>query len=140
MLPIAHGIDGEAKLIGELGLRQAHPCSDRLHIDLFGHVCDEPFPHPARIVQRLACTTIAVREVSWTAPEPPAAPFRARVRVRYRDAGAPAKVEPGPDRTARVVFDEPIASASPGQAAVFDRDDEVVGGGWIDRPAPQAAP
>ena len=85
---------------------------------------------PRRQLER---TTIAVREVSWTGAQPPAAPFRARVRVRYRDAGAPAKLEPGPDRTARVVFDEPIASASPGQAAVFDRGDEVVGGGWIER-------
>jgi hypothetical protein len=29
--------------------------------------------------------------------------------------------------------DEPLPSVSPGQAAVFYRDEQVLGGGWIDR-------
>ena len=33
--------------------------------------------------------------------------------------------------TARVWFDEPQEGVSPGQAAVFYRGDEVIGGGWI---------
>jgi hypothetical protein len=31
-------------------------------------------------------------------------------------------------------FDVPVRAVTPGQAAVFYRADEVVGGGWIARP------
>ena len=33
---------------------------------------------------------------------------------------------------ARVVFDEPQFALTPGQAAVFYKEGEVLGGGWID--------
>ncbi len=80
---------------------------------------------------------VRVRGVSWTRSTPPDGPFEASVRVRYRHGGAPATVVPEADGGARVVFDPPIDSVAPGQAAVFDRGDEVVGGGWIAREAPQ---
>ena len=35
--------------------------------------------------------------------------------------------------TVEVVFDEPQYAITPGQATVFYRDDEVVGGAWIER-------
>jgi hypothetical protein len=35
LLPIPHGIHGEAKLIGELGLRQPHLQTDPLHVNQF---------------------------------------------------------------------------------------------------------
>ena len=57
--------------------------------------------------------------------------FRARVKIRYLHRAAPAAVELGADRTARVVFDEPQPAPTPGQAVVFYREDTVVGGGWI---------
>ncbi len=76
-----------------------------------------------------------IERVSWIAGAPPPAPVRATVRVRYRHAGAAAKVEPLPGGRARVVFDEPVRAVSPGQAAVFDDGDEVLGGGWIAGPA-----
>ena len=37
----------------------------------------------------------------------------------------------GADGQARVIFDEPVAAVAPGQAAVFDRGEVVLGGGWI---------
>jgi tRNA-specific 2-thiouridylase len=69
--------------------------------------------------------------VNWIAGEAPRGAVRASVRVRYRHPGAPARVEPEPGGGARVVFDEPVPAVAPGQAAVFDRDAEVLGGGWI---------
>lgn len=69
--------------------------------------------------------------VNWIAGAEPRDAIRASVRVRYRHAGAPARVEPDPDGGARVVFDDPVAAVAPGQAAVFERDAEVLGGGWI---------
>ena len=63
----------------------------------------------------------------------PEAPFAAEAMVRYRGALAAAVVEPGPagSAAARVRFtgDGPIAS--PGQALVLYRGDEVLGGGTI---------
>jgi tRNA-specific 2-thiouridylase len=69
--------------------------------------------------------------VNWIAGAAPRGVVRASVRVRYRHPGAPARVEPEPDGGARVVFDDPVAAVAPGQAAVFERDAEVLGGGWI---------
>src|SRR5205814_10230241 len=69
--------------------------------------------------------------VNWIALDDPAEPVRAEVRVRYRHTAAPATITPLPDARARVKFDEPQRAIAPGQATVFYRGDEVVGGGWI---------
>ena len=71
--------------------------------------------------------------VNWIALDDPLTPIRAEVRVRYRHTAAPATITPLPDARARVVFDEPQRAITPGQATVFYRGDEVVGGGWIVR-------
>jgi tRNA-uridine 2-sulfurtransferase len=69
--------------------------------------------------------------VNWIAIENPGRPVRAEVRVRYRHTAAPATITPLPDSRARVTLDEPQRAITPGQATVFYRGDEVVGGGWI---------
>ena len=69
--------------------------------------------------------------VNWISFDGPNEPVRADVRVRYRHTAAPATITPLPDARARVVFDEPQRAITPGQATVFYRGDEVVGGGWI---------
>ena len=75
-----------------------------------------------------------LERVSWVAGEPPRSPIRARVRVRSRDTGVSARIEPRTDACARVLFDEPVRAVSPGQAAVFEDGDVVLGGGWIAGP------
>ena len=69
--------------------------------------------------------------VNWIAYDDPQQPVDAEVRVRYRHTAAPATITPLPNHRARVVFDEPQRAITPGQATVFYRGDEVVGGGWI---------
>jgi len=77
-----------------------------------------------------------VSAVNWIAPRPEA-PIAARVRVRYRSPETPARILPCGIGAAsvEVVFEAPQPAIAPGQAAVFYRDDEVLGGGFI-----QAAP
>ncbi|HVQ55575.1 MAG TPA: aminomethyltransferase beta-barrel domain-containing protein, partial [Pyrinomonadaceae bacterium] len=58
-------------------------------------------------------------------------PVRAEAKVRYRHDPAPASIHALPDARARIVFDEPQRAITPGQATIFYRGDEVVGGGWI---------
>ena len=69
--------------------------------------------------------------VNWIALENPTSPVRAEVRVRYRHTAAPATITPTPDHRVQVKFDEPQRAITPGQATVFYRGDEVIGGGWI---------
>jgi tRNA-uridine 2-sulfurtransferase len=72
-----------------------------------------------------------LERVNWIAGGAPATPVRARVRVRHRHPGEDAWVTPQPDGGASVRFDAPVVAVSPGQAAVFDSGDVVLGGGWI---------
>ncbi len=69
--------------------------------------------------------------VNWIAFAGPVGPVRAEVRVRYRHTAEPATITPLPAGRVRVKFDEPQRAITPGQATVFYRGDEVVGGGWI---------
>ncbi|WP_420456442.1 tRNA 2-thiouridine(34) synthase MnmA [Rubrivirga sp.] len=64
-------------------------------------------------------------------------------RIRHRDPGAPAVVRQLGDDALEAVFETPRTAVAPGQAAVFYDGDDVVAGGWIDRPAraqPEASP
>lgn len=71
--------------------------------------------------------------VNWVAFDEPGEPVRAAVKVRYRHEPAMATIHALPDARARIVFDEPQRAITPGQATIFYRGDEVVGGGWIIR-------
>lgn len=56
----------------------------------------------------------------------------ALVQIRYRHPGVPAVLSAREDKKVRVQFKIPQKSVTPGQAAVFYRGDEVLGGGWIE--------
>ena len=69
--------------------------------------------------------------VNWIIDVDATAQVRAEVRVRYRHTAAPALLTPLEQGRWRVHFDEPQRAITPGQATVFYRGDEVLGGGWI---------
>ena len=69
--------------------------------------------------------------VNWIAIDNQGDAVRAEVRVRYRHTAAPATITPQANSRASIKFDESQRAITPGQATVFYRGDEVVGGGWI---------
>jgi tRNA-specific 2-thiouridylase len=69
--------------------------------------------------------------INWLVT-PPAEPLDCHVKIRYRHPPAPAHVVPAADGTATVTFTEPQTAVTPGQAAVFYTDTQVLGGGWIE--------
>jgi len=71
-----------------------------------------------------------VRDVIWAAGEPAGGEYL--VQIRSRHAAAPSMVSPLEVGNARVQFEKPQSSITPGQAAVFYRGDGVEGGGWIE--------
>ena len=76
-------------------------------------------------------TTCEVRDVNWIPFESPTAPLEGRVRIRNRQEPSDAEIEPLGEATARVTFREPQRAITPGQAAVFYSEEQVLGGGWI---------
>jgi len=57
----------------------------------------------------------------------------ALTKVRYKDSGTPSTIEMDRDRV-KVEFHAPVMGIAPGQSAVFYDGDDVIGGGFIDRP------
>ncbi|HUB67287.1 MAG TPA: tRNA 2-thiouridine(34) synthase MnmA [Candidatus Methylacidiphilales bacterium] len=60
-------------------------------------------------------------------------PVEITTKIRYNYEEVRAVVHPLPGNRARLEFDEPQRSVSPGQAAVCYAGDRVIGGGWIER-------
>jgi tRNA-specific 2-thiouridylase len=73
-----------------------------------------------------------IDQVNWVSIAAIDTPFHADVQVRYKTVPAPAIVIPLEGGRARIVFDEPQFSITPGQAAVFYHDDLLLGGGLIE--------
>jgi len=94
-------------------------------------------PEHARVVvgsrDELGGLTLTASDVNWIDGSPPAAPRRVTARIRHRHLDAPALLTPDGPARAALVFDEPQLAITPGQAVVFYEQEEVVGGGWIDR-------
>jgi tRNA-specific 2-thiouridylase len=53
------------------------------------------------------------------------------VKVRYATPATPATIQPRANGTLHIAFHEAQRALSPGQSAVFYRNDRVLGGGII---------
>jgi tRNA-uridine 2-sulfurtransferase len=67
----------------------------------------------------------------WLAP-PRRERFRAAVKVRYRQGDQAAHLEPLPEGSMRIVFDEPQRAVTPGQYAVAYEGERCLGGAVIE--------
>jgi tRNA-specific 2-thiouridylase len=79
----------------------------------------------------LVCDEFTIANTIWHCVD--AAPFEATVKIRYAAPAVEATIYPGENGEARVKLREPQRAITPGQAAVCYRQDEVLGGGWIER-------
>jgi tRNA-specific 2-thiouridylase len=81
--------------------------------------------------ERLRGAGLRARDVSWSAGSAPAEGTRLGVRIRHRHPLVPARIVATDADDVAVRFDVEGPLVTPGQAAVFYRDDLVLGGGWI---------
>jgi tRNA-specific 2-thiouridylase len=80
--------------------------------------------------KHLLASECRVTDINWIR-ERPDQPIDVYTRLRYRHTAAASKLLPVDEKTAIVRFQSPQAAITPGQCAVFYREDEVLGGGWI---------
>jgi len=92
----------------------------------------EPETNTVRVGRRddLQRREFLVSDLNWIGIPAPGGPLEALVQVRSRHQEAPAVLAPDTEQIL-VRFHEPQSAITPGQAAVFYRGDEVLGGGMI---------
>ena len=81
----------------------------------------------------LDCTGLIASGLNLIGLESLTGPVEACGKIRYRDKETPCIIEPLGNSEASVSFMSPKSAVSTGQAAVFYRDSEVLGGGFISR-------
>lgn len=81
--------------------------------------------------EELGQNQLTAIRINWISGTPPATAFRAQIKIRYKAKLAWGTVEPTESNQAFVSFDESQRDITPGQAAVFYVDDQVIGGGLI---------
>jgi tRNA-specific 2-thiouridylase len=80
----------------------------------------------------LSCAGLLARGVSWL-ETPNNSPIEAEVQIRYRAPAIPCTIRSSGDGACEIRFQEPCQAVTPGQAAVFYRGEQLLGGGWIER-------
>jgi tRNA-specific 2-thiouridylase len=97
-------------------------------------VAIEPQTHTVRLGPReqlLAPGLIASR-FNWHVDAPTESiPCHAQIRARHR--AVTARIRPADAGSYIVEFDQPQSAVTPGQVVTVYQDDQVLGGGWIDR-------
>jgi tRNA-specific 2-thiouridylase len=81
----------------------------------------------------LLSTALEAERVTFVSGRWPAVPLKVEAKVRYRARAAPAQLLPLDRGRARLEFERPQRAVAPGQAVVFYRGEEVLGGGTISR-------
>ena len=104
--------------------------------------CPAPFPYYVTRIDtstntlivgpkhELAADRVTVKGVSWI-NEPLSFPFETTTRIRYSHKGVGSTLTMGDNGQLNVTCHAPVSSVTRGQGAVFYKDDEVLGGGWI---------
>jgi tRNA-uridine 2-sulfurtransferase len=82
--------------------------------------------------EQLLSKTMLVKKLNWISIAELSEPLRVQTKIRHRHEPAWATITHVEESDGVLVtFDVPQRAVTPGQAAVFYQQDEVVGGGWI---------
>jgi len=84
-------------------------------------------------VDELSQKQIEVKEVNWISGITPSDELHAQVKIRYKADFQNATVIPVENNKVIITFENPVRDATPGQYAVFYDDDELLGGGEIEK-------
>ncbi len=76
---------------------------------------------------------LMAKELNLMAVERLDRPYKIKVKIRLKHKEADATVYPHENNMAKIMFDEPQMSVTPGQSVVFYLNDTVFGGGIIER-------
>ena len=79
----------------------------------------------------LLASSIVVQKMNWQLT--PQKGEDLEVKIRSRHEKSHARIVELDDHRVRFEFEAPQKAVTPGQAAVFYRGENVVGGGWIER-------
>ena len=71
-------------------------------------------------------------QLHWVDRSPLISETKCSVKTRYRQNDIPCTVVPIDNESIKVIFDSPQVAVTPGQSAVFYRDDVCLGGGIIE--------
>jgi tRNA-uridine 2-sulfurtransferase len=82
--------------------------------------------------EELGHNVLYAHSVNWISANPPQAPIRLQVKIRYKAEDAWATLSPLAGERIEADFDIPLRDITPGQAAVFYQDDVCLGGGLIE--------
>jgi tRNA-uridine 2-sulfurtransferase len=108
-----------------IGIAAAHP----LYVIAIDAGKNQVMVGDRTFAQNPDCT---VNQINWVSIAQPSTPIQAEVQIRYRSPAVSATIIPLADNRAKIVFDEPQFSVTPGQAAVWYSGDILLGGGLIE--------
>lgn len=74
-----------------------------------------------------------VRDINLLKYEKMTHGMKVQTQVRYNDSPVESILNPIDDTSVEVIFDAPVKAITPGQAAIFYEDIDIIGGGWIDK-------
>jgi tRNA-specific 2-thiouridylase len=77
--------------------------------------------------------TLVCTDINFMSVEDISTPTEVTAKIRYSHAGAPCTIEKISHDMIKCTFKTPVRAVTPGQAAVFYKDDCVLGGGTIVR-------
>jgi tRNA-specific 2-thiouridylase len=77
---------------------------------------------------------LSAGQVTYVGGRPPAGPIQITAKIRYKAKEVEAILTPLADARAHLTFEQPLRDITPGQAVVFIKGDQILGGGIIEKP------
>ena len=81
--------------------------------------------------EHLMADGLVAGETNWLIDTPSGESMACLVKIRHNSPAVPAQVRVVDGHRTEVRFDHPMRAVTPGQAAAYYQDDQLIGGGWI---------